>query len=270
MKISPLGVFVFALMCGPGGVALPSHILAARESASVPSEPESGRPYLVIPETTSPNEQYAIAWMLPRGPQIDFEKFRTGERNSDYLPDFANPRSDIEDNLVALKSGRKLATVALGYWALPEGNHSPGLKFRPDNEFMEVAWSPSSDFVLVLHHWRFGPEGDSLRAFRLEIGAVVSQVECGSDLEVALRAFLKKRHGQEYERVKGDPNLRFSDLKSLGGSRFSLNGIAKLQNPYGNGIYRGATFKFELRPGKEGKLSLRVLGFTEVDLDEAS
>ncbi len=142
--------------------------------------------------------------------------------------------------------------------------------FRPDNEFMEVAWSPPSDFVLVLHHWRGRPERDSLRAFQLGAGAVVSQMDCGRDLEEALRAFLKKRHRQEYERVKDDPNLRFSELKSLGGSRFSLNGIAKLLNEYENGIYRGATFKFELRPGKEGKLSLHVLGFTELDLDEAN
>ena len=95
-------------------------------------------------------------------------------------------------------------------------------------------------------------------------------MDFGHDLEAALRAFLKKRHRQEYERVKDEPNLSFWDLKSLGGFRFSLNGIAKLQNKYGNGIYRGATFKFEIRPGKEGKLSLHLLGFTELDLDEAN
>ncbi len=237
---------------------------------SVPSAPAPERPYLVIPETTSPNKQYAVVWTLPKGPQIDWEKFRNGERNSDYLPDFANPRSEIEDNLIELKSGRKLVTVASGYWALPEGDHSSGLKFRPDNEFMEVVWSPPSDFVLVLHRWRSSLERDSIRAFQLGAGAVVSQMDCVHDLEEALRAFLKKRHRQEYERVEDDPNLHFSELKSLGGSRFSLNGVAKVLNEYENGIYRGATFKFELRPGKEGKLSLHLLGFTELDLDEAN
>ncbi len=241
--------------------------LAVALSASSASEQE--RPYLVIPETTSPNQQYAVVWTLPKGPQIDWEKFRSGERNSDYLPNFANPRSEIEDNLIELKSGRKLATVASGYWALPEGDHSSGLMFRPDKEFMEVAWSPPSDFVLVLCR-RSSPERDSIRAFHLGADAVVSQMDCVHDLEEALRAFLKKRHRQEYERVKVDPNLHFSELKSLGGSRFSLNGAAKLLNEYENGIYRGATFKFELRPGKEGKLSLHLLGFTELDLDEAS
>ena len=94
-------------------------------------------------------------------------------------------------------------------------------------------------------------------------------MECGRELEAALRALLKKRHRQEYERVKDDPDLRFSDVKPLGGSRFSLRGIVKLENEDGNGIYRGVTIRFELRPGQEGKLSLHVLGFTELDLDEA-
>ncbi len=129
-------------------------------------EPE--RPYLVIPETTSPNEQYAVAWTLPKGPPIDWKKFRTGERKGDRLPDFADPRSEIEDNLIALKSGRKLATVSSGYWALPggEGDYSSGLKNRPDGEWMEVAWSPESNFVLLLHRLRTGPAWGSLRGFK--------------------------------------------------------------------------------------------------------
>lgn len=37
--------------------------------AASPS-PEPKRPYLVIEETTSPNEQYAVAWALPKGPAL--------------------------------------------------------------------------------------------------------------------------------------------------------------------------------------------------------
>ena len=123
------------------------------------------RPYLVIPETTSPNEQFAIAWTLPKGPPLDWEKFRTGERKSDKLPDFADPRSEIEDNLIELKSGRMLAAVSSGYWALPGNDYSSGLKYRTDDEWMEAAWSPQSDFVLVLHSLRAGPAWGWLRGF---------------------------------------------------------------------------------------------------------
>jgi hypothetical protein len=78
---------------------------------TAPSNSEQERAYLVIEETTSPNGQCAVAWTLPKGPQIDCEKFRSGELSSDYLPDLDDPKSDIQvkDNLIELKSGRKLA-----------------------------------------------------------------------------------------------------------------------------------------------------------------
>ncbi len=239
---------------------------------SAPPNTEPERSYLVIDETTSPNGRYAVVWTLPEGPQIDWEKFRSGERNSDYLPDLDNPKSAIkvEDDLIELESGRKLVGVASGYWALPEGDHGPGLKFSPDDEFLEVAWSAESKFVLVLHRVRSGSEGASLRAFQVEGGAVVGQLECGHDLAGPARAQLKKLHRHEYERSQNDLDLRFSEVKSLGGSKFSLRAIAKVENEVGNGIYRGSVIRFELRAGKDGKLSLHVLGFSELDLDEAS
>jgi hypothetical protein len=239
---------------------------------SAPANSEQERPYLVIEETTSPNGQYAVAWTLPKGPQIDWEKFRNGERGSDFLPDLDNPKSDIEveDNLIELKSGRKLATVAAGYWALPKGDTSSGRTFQSAEEFMEVAWSAQSDFVLVLHCLRSGPEWGSLRAVQLEGGAVVRQLENGDGLEAAVRSRLKKLYRQEYERGKDHLNLRISDVKSLGGSKFSLRAIANLENKYGNRSYRGSIIKFELRAGKNGTLSLHVLGFTEMGLEEAS
>jgi hypothetical protein len=257
MKILPtvcLSVFVV----WPQTVAL---------SASSNSEE---RPYLVIDETTSPNGQYAVAWTLPKGPQIDWEKFRSGERGSDYLPDLDDHKSDIEveDNLIDLKSGRKLATVAAGYWALPKGDTSSDLKFQSAEEFMEVAWSAQSNFVLVLHRLRSGPEWGSLRAVQLKDGAVVSQLESGEGLEAAVRSHLKKLYRQEYERGKDHLNLRISDLKSLGGSKFSLNAVANLETKEGNRSYRGSAIRFELRADKLGKLNLHVLSFTKTDLDE--
>ena len=238
---------------------------------SAPANPEPERPYLVIEETTSPNGQYAVAWTLPKGPQIDWERFRSGERTSDYLPDLDNPKSDIEveDNLIELKSGRKLATVAAGYWALPKGDTSSGRTFQSAEEFMEVAWSAQSDFVLVLHSLRSGPEWGSLRAVQLEDGAVVRLLENGDGLEAAVRSNLKKHYRQEYERGKDHLNLHISEVKSLGGPKFSLRAIANLVNKHGNRSYRGSVIKFELRAGKNGKLSLHVLSITKIDLEEA-
>ena len=239
---------------------------------SAPPNTGPERPYLVIEETTSPNGQYAVAWTLPKGPQIDWEKFRSGERSSEYLPDLDNSKSDIEveDNLIELKSGRKLATVAAGYWALPKGDTSSGRTFQSADEFMEVAWSAQSDFVLVLHRLRSGPEWGSLRAVQVKDGAVVSQLENGDGLEAVVRSHLKKLYRQEYERGKDHLNLRISDVKSLGGSKFSLRATANLENKYGNGSYRDAIIKFELRAGEIGKLSLHVLSITKIDLEEAS
>ena len=99
---------------------------------------------------------------------------------------------------------------------------------------------------------------------------MVGKIEIDHALEAALIAHLKKAHRQEYERAKDHLDPRFNDVKSLGGFKFSVNGVAKVVSKDGNGVYRGATIKFELRRGEQGKLSLRVLGFTELDLDEAS
>jgi hypothetical protein len=233
---------------------------------------ELERSYLVIEGTTSPNGQYAVAWTLPKGPRIDWEKFRSGERSSDYLPDLDDSKSDIEveDNLIELKSGRKLVTVAAGYWALPKNDASSGLKFQSAEAFMEVAWSAQSDFVVVLHRLRSGPEWGSLRAVQLADGAVAGELESGADLEAAVRSHLKKLYRQEYERGKEHLNLHISDVKSLGGSKFSLSTVANLENKEGNRSYRGSILRFELRPGKNGKLSLHILSFTETALDETS
>ena len=239
---------------------------------SAPPNTEPERRYLVINETTSPNGEYAVAWTLPKGPQIDWEKLRSAERNSDYLPDLGNSNShiEVEDNLVELKSGRMLAMVASGYWALPEGSAGAGLKVHPDDEFMEVAWSAQSEFVLVLHRLRSGSAWGSLCAVRIADGAVAGQLENGAELEAAVRAHLEKIYPREYGQDKDHLDLRFEDVKSLGGPRFSLNAIAALTNENGNRSYKGSTIKFELRGGKEGKLILHVLGFTEMDLEEAS
>lgn len=243
-----------------------------RVALTAPPNSELERPYLVIEETTSPNGQYAIAWTLPKGPQIDWDKFRSGERSSDYLPDLDDRKSDIEveDNLIELKFGRKLATVAAGYWALPKGDTSSGLKFQSAEEFMEAAWSVQSDFVLVLRRLRSGPKWGSLRAVELKDGAVVRQLESSDGVAAAVRSHLKKLCRQEYERAKDHLNLRISDVKSLGGSKFSLSAVANLENEDGNRSYRGSIIKFELRAGKSGELSLHVLSVTKMDLDETS
>ncbi|MEO7723942.1 MAG: hypothetical protein ABIU29_04525 [Chthoniobacterales bacterium] len=241
-------------------------LLSAALAASPSPEPE--RPYLVIEETTSPNEKYAVVWSLPEGPALDWDKFRRGERNSDHLPDFKE--AVVADNLIELKSGKVLASVASGYWALPGRDAGSSLKFYPDDEFMEVAWSAKSDFVVVLHRLRSGPQWGSMRAFRIEQRAVLRRLENGHELEAAARAHLKKVYRKEYLRREEIPSLSFDNLKSLGGASFSVNVSAPMVNEFGNRTYKGSIIQFELRPDKKGRLSLHVLGFSERDLEEAS
>lgn len=252
---------------GPRDMTIPSFVFALGLAFSGVSKAVPEPSWLVIPGTTSPSGRYAIAWTLPNGPQIGWEKFRAGERGSDYLPSFEKPADQIVDQLIELDSGRSVVAVASGYWALPEGG--PGPKFHPDDEFMEVAWSAQSDFVVVLHRLRSGSAWGSLRAVRIADGAMAGRLENGAELEAAVRAHLKNYpHGNA--RNKDQLELRFDDVKSLGGARFSLNAVAALTNEKGNRSYKGSTVRFELRHGKEGKLTLHVLGFTELDLDEAS
>ena len=105
---------------------------------------------------------------------------------------------------------------------------------------MEVSWSAQSDFVLVLHCLRSGPEWGSLRAYQLEGGAVVRQLENGDVLEAVVRSHLKKRYPKEYERGKDHLYLRISEVKALGGSKFSVRAVGNLENKYGKRGYRCA------------------------------
>ena len=104
--------------------------------------------------------------------------------------------------------------------------------------------------------------GFRFRAVRIADGAIAGQLENGAELESAVRTHLKKIYPREYARHNDHLDLRFDDVKSLGGPRFSLNAVAALTNENGNRSYKGSTIKFELQSGREGKLILHVLGFT--------
>src|SRR4030095_11733652 len=155
-------------------------------SVSALSGEEAKRDYLVIEKTASPNGKYAIAWTLPKGPKLDWEKFRSGESGRNNVPiELYDTERDIEveNHLIELRSGRKLAKLGSSFWALPDGSH-------PNHELLEIAWSAKSDFAVVLQHLRF--EWGSLEAAHLKDGAVVGQLHFAEELDAALRTRLKK------------------------------------------------------------------------------
>jgi hypothetical protein len=211
--------------------------------------------YLVISETTSPDRRHAVAWTLSKAPEsVNWDKFRSGDGDRDDLPDFEE--TGVQNNIIDVKSGRKLATLTSAYWELPD-------LARPNHEGMLVAWSPKSDYVVVLHQLRF--ENYSLDAVQIKDGAASGTLSFLKDLEKVVRGHLAKAYAKQYPRDKDAIVIGFGDLKPLGGGKFSLvaySGAPKRINE--NILSDDSTITFELLPGKKGRLELRVLGIMKV------
>lgn len=212
-------------------------------------------PYLVIRETTSPDGKHAVAWTLPKEPEsVDWEKLRSGDGDRDDLPDFEE--TGVQNNIINLKSGRKLATLASAYWELPDWTH-------PNHQGMVVAWSPKSDYVVVLHQLRF--ENHSLDAVQIKDGAASGELSFLKDLEKAVRGHLAKTYATQYPRDKDVIVIGLGDLKPLGGGKFSLVAYSGQPKSINDEILSDdSTITFELRPGKKGRLELQVLSIMKV------
>lgn len=207
--------------------------------------------YEVFEDGISPDDRYAVVWACPTLEDFDWEAAHSGEMTLDDMPDV---EGKIENHLIELKSGRKLAVLASNYWRLPEGWH-------PNHEGHSVVWSPESDLVVTEHSFRFshGP----LEAVKVLDGKKVAQLEFGGELEALLRQRLAKLQPKKYAKDKDSLQIAYGDLKALGGAKFSLGTYAEIPKSSREDALSDesvATFTLQM---KEGKLHLEGLTFAK-------
>ena len=210
---------------------------------------------ITFEDTTSPNGAYVVAWSAPKLSESDWESISNGEEANELLLDAIE--EETENPLVDVKSGRKITEMGSCFWAIPAGG-------MPNHQFLDVAWSSSSDLVVVLHgqHYEYG----AFEAVQLAKGSKVAQLDFGTKLEELFRKRLTAQHPAEYKRDKEDLVIKFEELKALGGRKFSVEAWAYVPKQEDT-LHHHSTVTFTV-PFNAGKLSLQVLEFKTVRNDD--
>jgi uncharacterized protein YecT (DUF1311 family) len=131
--------------------------------------------FLVFPDTESPNGRYAVAWGLPKHPEVWAKVCRFSEQRppgaelpeedvkeaSEVFERVLKVDTDVENYIVNVHDEKIIRTLhcphGLGvsadlhealsmtseYWMTPG--------FRPNHHDLKVLWSPASDLVLINH-----------------------------------------------------------------------------------------------------------------------
>ena len=263
-----LALVICALLIVPGLVVLTPEISRCQEDVQ-----RSSKSFLVFPNTQSPDGHYAIAWGLPKHPDVWSNVSRFQEQHlagAEATPEdekqldqvfksVENVADDVENYVVDVRAGtiiRKLECPRLpgwthgreaepDYWTVGSG--------KPNRHDFEVVWSPQSDFVLINHTWRW--DSVTFCAVLLSDGRTASELDLNRPLGNAVRDLVAKSFPRGFQSTRKDLNVAFSDLKQVSGNKFSAHAEAVVEKYWSSD---GATVDFALVPSKTGK-ALKLL-----------
>jgi hypothetical protein len=249
--------------------------VSAQASASPqPDASKSTQPFLVFPDTKSPDGRYAIAWGLPKHPEIWAKVSRFQEQHPagteasseedkqlDELFESVNAVGDaVENYVIDLRARtiiRKLDCPRLPGWTHgreAEPDYWTIADRKPNRHDLQVVWSPQSDFVLINHTWRW--DCVTFCAVMLSDGRATSELDLNRPLGDAVRNLVAKSFPREFQYTKKDLNVAFSDLKQVGDNKLSAVADAVVEKYWSGG---GAKVDFTLLPAGKGK-TLKLVG----------
>jgi hypothetical protein len=235
---------------------------------------KSTQPFLVFPDTKSPDGCYAIAWGLPKHPEIWAKVSRFQEQHLagteasseedkqlDELFESVNVVSDaVENYVIDLRAGtiiRKLDCPRLPGWTHgreAEPDYWTIADRKPNRHDLQVVWSPQSDLVLINHTWRW--DSVTFCAVMLSDGRATSELDLNRPLGDAVRNLVAKSFPRGFQYNKKDLNVAFSDVKQVGDNKFSAVADAVVEKYWSGG---GAKVDFTLLPAGKGK-TLKLVG----------
>ncbi len=240
-------------------------IFAATLGHSEIEAPDEIGPFLVLPDTTSPDGHYAVAWGLPKHPEI-WADLRHWERDhppseertepdskqaKDIFAKVASVAEDVENYLVDLREGKIIHTLAC-----PRAPGVPSDRslepdyyivagIRPNRHSLEVVWSKTGDLVLVNHSYRW--DCVSFCAVALIDGRPGRELDLNKQLGDAVRTFVVKS-SPGLSDSKSDLNVAFSDLKQNSDTKFSVHAETSLGKKWAGD---GADIEFTLTPSSK-------------------
>ena len=211
------------------------------------SQPAGNKPtadagaFLVLPETTSPDGRYAVAWALPTRPEL-------WQQAVSYVRDGgeAGPLDDVgvddaENYIVDVAAQKIVARLGSFYSPLP----------ATSRDSFEAVWVPESDLVIVNHRHR---------SASMELSAVEPAGGRVVDLKPMLGPAVLKFFGSRLKKAGvavDDVMISYSYLEHLGGAKFSVHADGSVE---GEGEWNGdgALVHFTVAPPDVNVLEVRA------------
>ena len=184
------------------------------------------KPYLLFEGTSSSDGRYAVAWGLPKDPELwtkvceferqhphDTELNEEGLKQLNELLDTVAEEEDLENYIVDVRDGKIIHKLDSSYYSIAGR--------RPSHHDLEVVWSHAGDLVLVNHTYRY----DCLAfcALMVRDGKVGPSLDLNKKLGDAVRIFVAKSFPRGAGYSKEALDVSFSDIKQLSGSKFTAH-----------------------------------------------
>ena len=205
--------------------------------------------FVVVPETTSPDGRYAIAWGLPKHPEI----WRSVKQVADgsakgaaaVYAKLAPVVEDSENYVVDLRAKKIVQKLSSNYWHVEDRYEVDEASQR---DTFEAAWSPTSDVVVASHTHRWVTL--SLAAVRIGAAGGAAMVDLEPVLEpAALKLFEKS---MKKARLSADSVFTvFSGVQHREGLSFSVEASGS-QGSDGEWSVGPARIDFALEPSEKG------------------
>ena len=138
--------------------------------------------FIILPGTQSPDGRFAVAWGLPKHPEL-WNKVREEEDQAESLiTDVGQFEEDVENYVVDVHSTQVLGELGSHYWKVD--------KLRPNRHDLDVVWSAASDLVVVNHTFRW--DCRAFEAVRIIDGKIGARLDLKKALDARLRQHFKK------------------------------------------------------------------------------
>ena len=232
---------------------------AAPHLRSQDRQPGGDDPWLVFTGTTSPDRRYAVAWGLPKHPELWAEICRSirdkAQRSSEEDEKLADqiPAEDVENYIVDLREKKVLAGLQSKRDLVP--NYYQLRHLRPNHHGLEILWSRAGEIVVVNHTYR--SESVTFCAARIENGNAGSLLDLHKELQASLRSYMRKRAPR---RVLGtDLDFLFENVEHRDAEKFTVDAKAEFLAKGQDGWNEEAVIVFTLKRAGPRDLKLEVL-----------
>jgi uncharacterized protein YecT (DUF1311 family) len=226
--------------------------------------------FLVFPDTESPNGRYAVAWGLPKHPEVWAKVCRFSEQRppgaelpeedvkeaSEVFERVLKVDTDVENYIVNVHDEKIIRTLhcphGLGvsadlhealsmtseYWMTPG--------FRPNHHDLKVLWSPASDLVLINHSFRW----DCVSFCAVSLGQTSSELDLSKPLGAAVRNLVAKSFPKGSGYTNSELDVNYSDTRHVADDKFSADAQPQVGRQW---VGDDVTVSFTLNSSNSGK-----------------